>query len=147
MTAKQSDIGVCGGCSDEGCGQKVSYHAESCPHCGFPIGRQLDMFAELIRARDDQGLTQIPRNVDLQALNLADLESWVAWVRAQTQTTTLACPRCGSTWVNVPESFGQAFKRGAVIGFIAGLFNMGVLAEVDDGAYSCSNCAYRWTYK
>jgi hypothetical protein len=59
-----------------------------------------------------------------------------------------ACPRCRSTWINAPASFGQSFKQGLLIGAIAELTGTGVIVDNRDaGVWTCDNCRYRWVQR
>jgi hypothetical protein len=56
-----------------------------------------------------------------------------------------ACPRCDSTWINAPASFGQNFATGLVLGVIAEITRTGVIVDNRDaGLWTCDYCHFRW---
>jgi DNA-directed RNA polymerase subunit M/transcription elongation factor TFIIS len=57
------------------------------------------------------------------------------------------CPRCDSTWIKAPASFGQNFVQGLILGTIAELTHTGVIVDNrDTGLWRCDKCGYRWVW-
>src|SRR6266851_4604013 len=80
------------------CGKSVSSLADTCPTCGYPIGRRLYCIGTLLML-EDAGV-QVPTLDQMHAMELTQIEEWLEWARYQGAT----CPSCISlNIVKVPQ--------------------------------------------
>lgn len=118
--------------------------------------RRRQLIDLLRRLRDTPGNRgdAIPENKQLKTMTRVELEA--LW--AQPTLLSIApghidrdgpeaaptCPRCGSTWINPPASFGDSVKRGAMAGLVSEVFHVGVIVSPGRTSWTCDKCGYRW---